>query len=184
MLGVLKRYLSQHNSRPDQLPALLGHQLPVVRANMTDAFAQALGLGSVGAFIAGVASRLKAVSAHLEHPATQQAAEFPIQSEPPAIAAQDETHEHAGRKKWWWVALAAALALFAALLGRGCSTERTEQSEQDAAPVAKPEAASASVSGAAAVSQARLRIRLPRPPHRRQGIQRCLSTSMHPAFPR
>ncbi|SAK73060.1 OmpA family protein [Caballeronia ptereochthonis] len=148
MLGVLKRHLSQHNGRPDQLPALLGHQLPVVRANMTDAFARALGLGPVGAFLAGVASRLKAVSAHLEHPATQEAAEFPLQSEAPA-AEQPAEKENACRKKWWWVALAAALALLAALLGRGCSTTQSGTSEQEAAPAAKPEAASGPVADTA-----------------------------------
>ncbi|KND55807.1 outer membrane porin, OmpA/MotB family [Candidatus Paraburkholderia kirkii] len=145
MLGVLKRHLSQHNGGPDQLPALLGHQLPVVRTNMTDAFARALGLGSVGAFLAGVASRLKAVSAHLEHPVTQEAAEFPLQSETPA-AGQPEEKENAYRKKWWWVALVAALAL----LGRGCSTTQSATSEQEAAPAAKPEAASGPVADMAA----------------------------------
>ena len=45
LFGVLKRHLTQHNGSPDQLPTLLGHQLPVVRANMTDSFAHALGLG-------------------------------------------------------------------------------------------------------------------------------------------
>jgi outer membrane protein OmpA-like peptidoglycan-associated protein len=153
LFGVLKRYLSQHNGRAEQLPALLGHQLPTVRANMTDAFAHALGLGAVGAFLAGVASRLKAVSAHLEHPATQEAAEFPIHSEPHAVAGQAETEENACRKKWWWVALAAALALLAVLLGRGCTTERSQQPEQDAARAGKSAAASdTTASGVAAVA--------------------------------
>ena len=148
LFGVLKRYFSQHNGQPGQLPTLLGHQLPVVRANMTDAFADALGLGSVGAFIAGVASRLKAVSAHLEHPATQAAAEFPVQTETPAVAEKAE-QEHARKKRWWWIALAAALALLAALLGRGCSTEK---SDQDASPVAKPDAASGAIGDTAATA--------------------------------
>ncbi|WP_250501554.1 OmpA family protein [Caballeronia sp. AZ7_KS35] len=138
LFGVLKRYLTQHNGNPSQLPTLLGHQLPVVRANMTDAFANALGLGSVGAFLAGVASRLKAVSAHLEHPATQEAAVFAQPQEAPA-AADHAVKEDAGRKKWWWIASAAALAMFAVLAGRGCSTDNKPE---DAAPVAKPDAAS------------------------------------------
>ena len=149
LFGVLKRYLTQHNGQAAQLPALLGHQLPVVRANMTDAFANALGLGSVGAFLAGVASRLKAVAAHLDHPATQEAAAFPLQSEP-AAAAEQPAKERAGKKKWWWIALAAALALFAALLGRGCSTEKQE----DTAPAAKPDAASDANTDMAAVTSA------------------------------
>ncbi|WP_250514218.1 OmpA family protein [Caballeronia sp. INDeC2] len=145
LFGVLKRHLTQHNGNPDQLPTLLGHQLPVVRANMTDAFANALGLGSVGAFIAGVASRLKAVAAHLEHPATQEAAAF---SQPLEVPAAPEQHvkENARKKKWWWVALAAALALLAVLLGRGCSTEKPEDA-------AKPDALSDSGSDATAASE-------------------------------
>ncbi|MDR5810267.1 OmpA family protein [Caballeronia sp. LZ019] len=124
VLGLLKRYFMQHNGQVGSLPTLLGHQLPVVRANMTDAFAQALGLGSVGAFLAGVASRLKAVSSHLEHPATHEAAAFPIQNDrPPEPEAPDETHDAPGKRKWLWVANAAALALFAALVTRGCATD-------------------------------------------------------------
>lgn len=46
MFGLLKRHLSQRACHAGELPALLGQQLPVVRANMTDAFARALGLGS------------------------------------------------------------------------------------------------------------------------------------------
>ncbi|SAK79379.1 OmpA/MotB domain-containing protein [Caballeronia catudaia] len=149
LFGMLKRYLTQHSGHPAQLPTLLGHQLPVVRANMTDSFAQALGLGSVGAFLAGVASRLKAVSAHLEHPSTHEAAAFSQPVETPA-APEQPAKEHARKKKWWWIALAAALALLAVLLGRGCSTE----TEQDAAPAAKPDAASDAISTAAADSNA------------------------------
>ncbi|SAL47791.1 OmpA/MotB domain-containing protein [Caballeronia turbans] len=144
LFGVLKRHLTQHNGSPDQLPTLLGHQLPVVRANMTDSFAHALGLGSVGAFLAGVASRLKAVAAHLEHPATQEAAVFSQPPEAPA-AFEQPVKENARKKNWWWIALAAALALLAVLLGRGCSTEKQEQ---DAAPAAKPDALSDSGSEA------------------------------------
>jgi outer membrane protein OmpA-like peptidoglycan-associated protein len=132
VLGVLKRYFTQNNSHIGQLPTLLGHQLPVVRANMTDSFANALGLGSVGAFLAGVASRLKAVSAHLEHPATQQAAAFPLQVEPTPSVEQHVVAENSNKKTWMWVASAAALALFAALAARGCSTEKTEPAAADA----------------------------------------------------
>ncbi|SAL80473.1 OmpA/MotB domain-containing protein [Caballeronia peredens] len=142
LFGLLKRHFSQHDAAASELPALLGHQLPAVRANLTDTFAHALGLGPVGAFIAGVASRLKAVSAHLEHPATQEAAEFPLQPEA-AAAGQPAEKENACRKQWWWVALAAALALFAALLGRGCTpaqSDKLAKPEHEAAPAARPDA--------------------------------------------
>ncbi|WP_232316683.1 OmpA family protein [Candidatus Burkholderia verschuerenii] len=151
MLGVLKRYFTQHNSNIGQLPTLLGHQLPVVRANMTDSFANALGLGSVGSFLAGVASRLKAVSAHLEHPATQHAAAFPLQVEPPPSVEQHVVAEKNGRKPWMWVAGAAALALFAALAARGCSTEKADH---DAAADTQADAGASNASSDAAVASA------------------------------
>jgi outer membrane protein OmpA-like peptidoglycan-associated protein len=163
LFGVLKRYLTQHNGHPGQLPTLLGHQVPVVRANMTDAFAHALGLGTVGAFLAGVVSRLKAVSAHLEHPATHEAAAFTQPQEAPA-APEQPVKEDAGNKKWWWLALAAALALLALLIGRGCTTEKLEKSEE-AAPASKQDAASDSsavtASAPAAVDQASAPAALP-----------------------
>jgi outer membrane protein OmpA-like peptidoglycan-associated protein len=150
ILGLLKRHFTQHNGQVGQLPTLLGHQLPVVRANMTDAFAQALGLGSVGAFLAGVASRLKAVSSHLEHPSTQEAAAFPIHSDLYPAPESEETKEKSNKRKWLWVANAAALALFAALVARGCSTE---DKHKDAAQDAQADAsASGSASGSASDS--------------------------------
>ncbi|VXC54795.1 OmpA/MotB domain protein [Burkholderia sp. 8Y] len=150
ILGLLKRHFTQHNGQVGQLPTLLGHQLPVVRANMTDAFAQALGLGSVGGFLAGVASRLKAVSSHLEHPSTQEAAAFPIHSDLYPAPKSEEAQEKSSKRKWLWVANAAALALFAALVARGCSTEdKPKEAAQDAQADG-----SASASGSAASDSA------------------------------
>ncbi|GAB5098779.1 OmpA family protein [Caballeronia sp. HLA56] len=151
ILGILKRYFTQHNGHIGQLPTLLGHQLPVVRANMTDSFANALGLGSVGAFLAGVASRLKAVSSHLGHPATQEAASFPIHGEQEPAVETAQTNDKGPRRKWLWVANAAALALLAALVARGCSTENkskdvTAETRTDAS--AASDAASASSASA------------------------------------
>jgi outer membrane protein OmpA-like peptidoglycan-associated protein len=149
VLGVLKRYFTQHNGTVGQLPTLLGHQLPVVRANMTDAFAHALGLGSVGAFLAGVASRLKAVSAHLDHPSTHQAAAFPLQGDAPVATEPDVAAKDKHNKKaWMWVASAAALALFAALAARGCSHENVDQ---DATTDAGATAASSDTASATAM---------------------------------
>ncbi|WP_277182440.1 OmpA family protein [Caballeronia sp. BR00000012568055] len=156
VLGVLKRYFTQHGGNVGQLPTLLGHQLPVVRANMTDAFAHALGLGSVGAFLAGVASRLKAVSTHLEHPATHQAAAFPLQTDAPAVAEHEVTKDKGNKKAWMWIASAAALALFAALAARGCSHENADQdTTTDAgAKTASSDAASAAAAPVMAASSA------------------------------
>ncbi len=99
VLGILKRHLTQNNGHVGELPLLLGNQLPVVRANMTDAFASALGLGSVGAFLAGVASRLKAVSAHLEQSAPQQPVPLPLQMDtPPSVEHHLTGEKTAGRR--------------------------------------------------------------------------------------
>jgi outer membrane protein OmpA-like peptidoglycan-associated protein len=148
VLGVLKRYFTQHNGNVGQLPTLLGHQLPVVRANMTDAFANALGLGSVGAFLAGVASRLKAVSSHLDQPSTQQAAAFPLQADVPAQEADHEPKDKHPKRAWMWVAGAAALALFAALAARGCS----ENAHKDTDALADSNAAASDAAPASSVA--------------------------------
>jgi outer membrane protein OmpA-like peptidoglycan-associated protein len=158
VLGVLKRYFAQHNAQVGHLPGLLGHQLPVVRANMTEAFAQALGLGSVGAFLAGVMSRLKAVSAQFDHPGAQAQNAFPVHTdldlaEPQAVVNADEPGH---RKTWMWVASAAALALIAVLSTRGCAPEKpvaktaadTSSDADNAA--AKTDDASAAVAASAA----------------------------------
>jgi outer membrane protein OmpA-like peptidoglycan-associated protein len=126
VLGVLKRHFAQHNAQVGHLPGLLGHQLPVVRANMTEAFAQALGLGSVGAFLASVMSRLKAVSAQFDHPGAEPQNAFPVHKDVAEPKASDSADESGNRKAWLWVASAAALALFAVLSTRGCDTEKTQ----------------------------------------------------------
>jgi outer membrane protein OmpA-like peptidoglycan-associated protein len=155
VLGVLKRHFMQQNTQiaqVGQLPTLLGHQLPVVRANMTDAFAHALGLGSIGAFLAGVASRLKTVSSHLEHPPTHQTAAFPLQVDAPAAPEQEASNEKHSKKAWAWVAGAAALALFAALAARGCSHENADQDTTKDAGATSANSDAASATAAAQAS--------------------------------
>lgn len=70
LFGVLKHYFSKSDGNVGQLPTLLGHQLPMVKASMTEDIASALGLGGAGSFLSGVAAQMKAVSSHLEHPST------------------------------------------------------------------------------------------------------------------
>ena len=70
MFGVLKHYFTRSGGNVGQLPTLLGHQLPMVKASMTEDIATALGLGGAGSFLTGVAAQMKAVSSHLEHPST------------------------------------------------------------------------------------------------------------------
>ncbi|SAL58791.1 membrane protein [Caballeronia terrestris] len=138
LLGVLKHYFMQHNGNAGALPTLLGHQLPFVKANMTDSIASALGLGSAGSFLAGVGAQMKAVSSHLEHPSTQNARMSAVNGSIDKVVVE----EKAKSKKWWWIALALALALLAALLGRGCVAEKKEV-------VAEPAALEASMAMAA-----------------------------------
>lgn len=129
LLGVLKHYFMQHNGNAGALPTLLGHQLPFVKANMTDSIASALGLGSAGGFLAGVGAQMKAVSSHLEHPSTQNARISAVNGSIDKVVVE----EKARSKKWWWIALALALALLAALLGRGCVAEKKDVVAEPAA---------------------------------------------------
>jgi OOP family OmpA-OmpF porin len=45
LFGVLKHYFTKSGGNVGQLPTLLGHQLPMVKASMTDDITSALGLG-------------------------------------------------------------------------------------------------------------------------------------------
>src|SRR5476649_1691209 len=136
LFGVLKHYFTKSSSNVGQLPTLLGHQLPMVKASMTEDVASALGLGGAGSFLAGVAAQMKAVSSHLEHPSTAGAT--------PAVNPSLDRivmEEKAGSKKWWWLVVAAALALLALLFGRSCGNQTPVAPAPAAAPVAASAAA-------------------------------------------
>ncbi|SAL63737.1 OmpA family protein [Caballeronia telluris] len=139
LLGVLKHYFTQHNGAAGALPTLLGHQLPFVKPALNDSITSALGLGSAGSFLSGVGAQMKAVSSHLEHPSAQNARVSAVNSSVDKIVVQ----EKASKKKWWWLAVLAALALLALLLGRGCVGEKQQ-------PAAEPAAASDAASAVAA----------------------------------
>ena len=134
LFGVLKHYFTKSGSNVGQLPTLLGHQLPMVKASMTDDIASALGLGGAASFMSGVAAQMKAVSSHLEHPST-------VGGSPAINPSLDRivVEEKARSKKWWWLAVAAALALLALLFGRSCGN----QTPLAPAPAAAPAVASA-----------------------------------------
>lgn len=68
MMGILKHHFTASQGFVGQLPTLLGHQLSSVNASLTDRLAGAVGLGSAAAFAGSILSRLKDVSAHLDHP--------------------------------------------------------------------------------------------------------------------
>ena len=134
LFGVLKHYFSKSDGNVGQLPTLLGHQLPMLKASMTEDIASALGLGGATSFLSGVAAQMKAVSSHLEHPSTVGASAA-VNSSLDKIVMEQK----AGSKKWWWLAVAAALALLALLFGRSCGN----QTPLAPAPAATPAAASA-----------------------------------------
>jgi len=134
LFGVLKHYFSKSDGNVGQLPTVLGHQLPMVKASMREDIASALGLGDAGSFLSGVAAQMKAVSSHLEHPSTVGASAA-VNSSLDRIVMEQK----AGSKKWWWLAVAAALALLALLFGRSCGN----QTPLAPAPAAAPAVASA-----------------------------------------
>jgi outer membrane protein OmpA-like peptidoglycan-associated protein len=131
MFGVLKHYFTKSGGNVGQLPTLLGHQLPMVKASMSEDISSALGLGSAGSFLTGVAAQLKAVSSHLEHPSTAGGSSSAANSSLEKIVVE----EKAASKKWWWLAVAAALALLALLFGRSCTTEQPMTAAPAEAPV-------------------------------------------------
>jgi OmpA-OmpF porin, OOP family len=119
--GALKHYFSKNTGNVGQLPTLLGHQLPMVKASLTEEIASALGLGRAASFFSGVAAQMKAVSSHLEHPSLGG-------GDTPAMNPSLDkivVEEKAKSKKWWWVAVLAALALLALLFGRSCTHQDT-----------------------------------------------------------
>jgi outer membrane protein OmpA-like peptidoglycan-associated protein len=120
------------------LPTLLGHQLPMVKASMTEDIAGALGLGGAGSFLSGVAAQMKAVSSHLEHPSTVGGAASATNASLDKIVME----EKAGKKKWWWVAVAAAIALLAVLFGRSCVNQPSPPAAAAAVAASAPVVAS------------------------------------------
>jgi OmpA-OmpF porin, OOP family len=149
LFGVLKHYFTKSGGNVGQLPTLLGHQLPMVKASMTEDVASALGLGGAGSFLSGVAAQMKAVSSHLEHPSTAGASAAVNPSLDRIVV-----EEKARSKKWWWLAVAAALALLALLFGRSCGNQTTVAPAPAAAPVAASAAAPVVTSTPAVAAEA------------------------------
>ncbi|SAL18134.1 OmpA/MotB domain-containing protein [Caballeronia sordidicola] len=153
LFGVLKHYFTRSSGNVGQLPTLLGHQLPMVKASMSEDISSALGLGGAGTFLSGVAALLKAVSSHLEHPSTSSGTSSATNPSLDKIVVE----EKARSKKWWWLAVAAALALLALLFGRSCTNQQSLTTAPAEAPVvtstpAVAEPASAPASAPAAVA--------------------------------
>jgi OmpA-OmpF porin, OOP family len=146
MFGVLKHHFSKNTGSVGALPTLLGHQLPVVKASMTEEIASALGLGGAASFLSGVAAQMKAVSSHLEHPSTIGGTTTATNPSLDKIVVEEKP----ASKKWWWVAILAALALLALLFGRSCTNQNGPVAEV-APPAPAPVEASAAVVASAPV---------------------------------
>ncbi|MGN8106986.1 OmpA family protein [Paraburkholderia sp. 22098] len=115
MLGVLKQHLLKSQGNVSQLPALLGHQMPLIAPYLNDRLLAALGLGSVGAFAGSVLAQLKAVSAHIEQPtpAAKPAPEVTAAVQVPADAVVGEQRRS---HSWLWWPLLAIIAAAMALV--------------------------------------------------------------------
>ncbi|MBB3255803.1 hypothetical protein F4827_000629 [Paraburkholderia bannensis] len=68
LMGIIKQHFVSSSGSVGALPTLLGHQLSSVNASLTDRLAHAVGLGTAAAFAGSILTRLKDVTAHLEHP--------------------------------------------------------------------------------------------------------------------
>jgi OmpA-OmpF porin, OOP family len=158
IFGVLKHYFAKAGGNVGQLPTLLGHQLPMVKASMTEDMSSALGLGGAGSFLSGVAAQMKAVSSHLEHPSSAGGATSAVNPSLDRIVVEQKS----GSKKWWWLAVAAAIALLALLFGRSCTNQQPLATAPAAAPVVSstpvvaPEPASAPAAAPAPTKDALL----------------------------
>ncbi|MEM5317482.1 OmpA family protein [Paraburkholderia sp. JHI869] len=149
VMGILKQHFTASQGFVGQLPTLLGHQLPSVNASLSDHLASALGLGSAAAFAGSIMSRLKDVSAHLDHP---QPVVRPVPHAMPPQTVAESTPPIAAEKRdhrwlWWLLAALALIVAFFAL--RSC--QRDEAAKQEAA---QPATASAVAPGAEAASDA------------------------------
>jgi OmpA-OmpF porin, OOP family len=146
MFGILKHYFTKNTGSVGALPSLLGHQLPVVKASMTEEIASALGLGGAASFLSGVAAQMKAVSSHLEHPTTIGSAASSTNPSLDKIVVEEKP----ASKKWWWIAILAALALLALLFGRSCTNQSAPVAAVET-PASAPVVASAAVVASAPV---------------------------------
>ncbi|ACC72095.1 OmpA family protein [Paraburkholderia phymatum] len=123
LMGVLKRYLLDHQGNIGQLPTLLGQQLPHIAPFLNDGLTTVLGLGAAAAFAQTIGSPVRAVSSHFDHPAAEPASgrgpvEPTLSAKAPAVAQPArEAREvrHAGLKAQQWLGVAALSALIGAL---------------------------------------------------------------------
>ncbi len=155
LLGMLKRHFLEGQGNAGQLPTLLGHQLPAIAPYLNDRLMATLGLSGLGAFTGNILSQLKAVSAHIDHPAPA-AKPAPEALSSVRVPADAVVREERRSQRWLWWLFAVIAAVLAFLFLRGCYSEHTgERTGDDAAATAQPaSAATAPASEAAAPAAA------------------------------
>ncbi|MEM5338267.1 OmpA family protein [Paraburkholderia azotifigens] len=156
LMGLLKQHFSTSQGFVGQLPTLLGHQAPTVSARLTDRIADALGLGSAATFGSVILSKLKDVSAHLDHPVPPVR---PVSVPVSPLAADQPTLAPRRKHGWLWWVLALIVAALAWLLLRSCSSPhdqvaQTATHDKAAAAPAAEQTASATAASASAASAA------------------------------
>ncbi|WP_321813876.1 MULTISPECIES: OmpA family protein [unclassified Paraburkholderia] len=120
LMGILKQHFTSSQGIVGQLPTLLGHQLSSVNASLSDRLAHAVGLGSAAAFAGSILTRLKDVSAHLEHPKPVERP-VPVAVPPQTIGTSTPPIEPEKRKhSWLWWLLAAIALILAFFALRSC----------------------------------------------------------------
>ena len=156
LFGVLKRHFLDAQGGAGQLPTMLGHQLPSIAPYLNDGLLSALGLGGVAAFMGNILSQLKAVSAHIEHPAapaTPAAQPAPSVQPAPRVPVDAVLREERRSHRWLWWLLAAIAAVLAFLFLRGCNHEQTAEVAAPAQQEASAPAAVAASAPAVAASE-------------------------------
>lgn len=143
LMGILKQHFASSQGVVGHLPTLLGHQLSSVNASLSDRLAHAVGLGTAAAFAGSILTRLKDVSAHLEHP-QPVARPVPAAAPPQTVGTSTPPIEpHRRKHSWLWWLLAAIALILAFFALRSCQKDE-----------AAPDTAAATTASAVAVASA------------------------------
>lgn len=158
LMGILKQHFTASSGGVGHLPTLLGHQLSSVNASLSDRLAHAVGLGTAAVFAGSILTRLKDVSAHLEHP-QPVARPVPAAAPPQTVGTSTPPIEPEKRKhSWLWWLLAAIALILAFFALRSCQKDDTAQDTTAATPASAASApaivAATDASGPVAASAA------------------------------
>jgi outer membrane protein OmpA-like peptidoglycan-associated protein len=123
VFGALRHHVLLEQGVIAQLPALLGHQLPLVAAYVTDGVAVSIGFKNVADFTGSVTARLNAVSDSLKSTAATEGVIAPplARTVPAPVTSPATAAQSAVRRRVWWLfaVLVAVLAVLAAYVFLG-----------------------------------------------------------------